>query len=144
MYNTEAHKPEYTFDYTEADDKEGLKNLLWSQFGCKCFKCNVKSGKNYMERLPVYILDDIAREERMRFQIGLAYTCKYNSNSLALTTKNPHRVGLGVRVNIKDSVKRMKLVRGLIMRGVTRVGIYTDYIYYDADSLKPMGFFIKS
>lgn len=144
MYNTEAHKPEYTFDYTEADDKEGLKNLLWSQFGCKCFRCNVKSGKNYMERLSVYILDDIAREERMRFQIGLGYTCKENSKTLTLTTKNPHRVGLGVRVNIKDSVKRMKLIRGLIMRGVTRIGIYTDYIYYDTDSLKEMGFFIKS
>lgn len=144
MYNTKAHKPEYTFDYTEADDKEGLKNLLWSQFGCKCSKCNVKSGKNYMERLPVYILDDISREERMRFQIDLGYTCKHNSNRLVLTTKNPHRVGLGVRVSVKDPVKRMKLIRGLIMRGVTRIGIYTDYIYYDTDSLKSMGFFIKS
>lgn len=144
MYNTEAHKPEYTFNYTEADDKEGLKNLLWSQFGCKCPKCNVKSGKNYMERLPVYILDDISREERMRFQIDLGYTCKYNSNRLVLTTKNPHRVGLGVRVSVKDPVKRMKLIRGLIMRGVTRIGIYTDYVYYDTDSLKSMGFFIKS
>ena len=140
MYNTEAHKPEYTFDYTEADDKEGLKNLLWSQFSCKCFRCNAKSGKNYMERLPVYILDDISREERMRFQIDLGYVCKGNANTLALTTKNPHRVGLGVRVNIKDNVKRMKLIRGLIMRGVTRIGIYDTYIYYDADSLKEMSF----
>ena len=30
------------------------------------------------------------------------------------------------------------------MRGVTRIGIYNDYIYYDTDSLKEMGVFIKS
>lgn len=141
MYNTQKHKPEYTFDYTKDDDSEGLRNLLWSQFGCKCSKCNIKSGKNFMERLPVYILDDIAREERMRFDIGLGYTCKPHSDKLILTTKNPHRIGLAVRVSIKDKVKRMKLVRGLVMRGVTRIGIYDDYIYYDTDSLKEMAFF---
>lgn len=144
MYNTHKHKPEYTFDYTKADDSEGINNLLWSQFGCKCSKCNIKSGKNFMERLPVYILDDIAREERIRFDIGLGYVCKPNADKLILTSKDPHRVGLGVRVNIKDSVKRLKLIRGLIMRGVTRIGIYNDYIYYDTDSLKEMGVFIKS
>ena len=144
MYNTHKHKPEYTFDYTRDDDSEGLRNLLWSQFGCKCSKCNIKSGKNFMERLPVYILDDIAREERIRFDIGLGYVCKPNADKLILTSKNPHRVGLGVRVNIKDPVKRLKLIRGLIMRGVTRIGIYNDYIYYDTDSLKEMGVFIKS
>lgn len=141
MYNTQKHKPEYTFDYTKDDDSEGLRNLLWSQFGCKCSKCNIKSGKNFMERLPVYILDDIAREERMRFDIDLGYTCKPNSDKLILTTKNPHRIGLAVRVSVKDKVKRMKLVRGLVMRGVTRIGIYDDYIYYDTDSLKEMAFF---
>lgn len=144
MYNTHKHKPEYTFDYTKDDDSEGLKNLLWSQFGCKCSKCNIKSGKNFMERLPVYILDDIAREERIRLDIGLGYVCKPNADNLILTSKNPHRVGLGVRVNTKDSVKRLKLIRGLIMRGVTRIGVYNDYIYYDTDSLKEMGVFIKS
>mgnify|MGYP000057786504 FL=1 len=70
------HKPTYNFAYDEEDDKEGLDFLLWSQFQCKCGKCDVSSGKDFMERLPVLILDDVAREERMRFDVLLGYVCE--------------------------------------------------------------------
>lgn len=137
------HRPHYEVGYNEEDDKEGLKKLLWSQFMCKCGQCSIKTGKNFMERLPVFILDEIAQEERMRFDIELAYTCKPHSDKLPLPLNNPHRVGLAVRIRVLNPMKKIKLVRGLIMRGVTRIGISDKSIYFDTDDLKPMGLFLR-
>ena len=137
------HKPEYTFDYDIDDDKEGLSSLLWSQFMCKCGRCSVKSGKNYMERLPVYILDNISVDDRMRFDVELAYVCKAHADKLPLPTKDPHRVGLAIQVRILDKVKRLKLVRGLIIRGVTRIKVSDKSVYFDTDDLRTMMFVVS-
>ena len=137
------HTPTYQFDYNEEDDSEGLSKLLWSQFMCKCGKCSVKTGKNFMERLPVYILDDIAREERMRMDIELAYLCKWNADNLVMPTRDPHRAGLAVKIRVLNAQKRMRLVRGLVLRGVTRIGINDKFIYYDTDDLRKMGMYMR-
>ena len=137
------HNPTYTFDYDEEDDREGHKFLRWSQFMCKCGKCKVSSGKDYMERLPVLILDDIAREERMRFDVILGYVCKKSAyKDHFLPTKDSHRVGLAVRIRLLTVDKKMKLVRGLVLRGVTRIGVGKDLIYFDTDDLKKMSLFL--
>ena len=137
------HKPEYTLKYTLEDDTEGLKHLLWSQFMCKCGKCSIEGGKMFMERLPVFILDDIAREERMRFDIELAYTCKPYSDKISLPEKDAHRVGLGVKVRMLTPKKRIKLLRGLIVRGVTRIALYEKSVYFDTDDLKEMALYYR-
>jgi hypothetical protein len=110
---------------------------------CKCGACDVGSGKRLMERTPVFILEDIAREERMRFDIELAYVCKNSADDLVLPTKDSHRVGLAVRIRMLSSVKRIKLIRGLIMRGVTRIAVNQKYVYYDTDDLKEMSFYMR-
>jgi len=138
------HQPTYTFDYDEEDDRQGLLFLRWSQFMCKCGKCKVSTGKDYMERLPVLILDDVAREERMRFDVTLGYTCKWASDKIhSLPSKDSHRVGLAVKIRILNTQKRLRLVRGLILRGVTRIGIGKDDVYFDCDDLKRMSLFLR-
>lgn len=138
------HKPTYTFEYNEEDDTQGLKFLLWSQFMCKCGKCSVSSGKDYMERLPVLILDDIAREERMRFDVLLAYVCEKSAyKDHFLPVKDSHRVGLAVKIRVLNVKKRLRLIRGLILRGVTRIGINKDSVYFDCDDLKEMALFLN-
>lgn len=137
------HKIDYTLDYTLEDDTEGLKHLLWSQFMCKCGSCSNKTGKMFMERLPVFILDDIAREERMRFDIELAYVCKKCADDMSLPARDSHRVGLAVKIRILSAKKRIKLIRGLIVRGVTRIAISKDHIYFDTDDLKEMAFYYR-
>lgn len=137
------HQPTYTHNYNEDDDREGLNFLRWSQFGCKCCKCDVDSGKNFMERLPILILDDIAREERMRFDVTLAYTCKWAADKIhSLPTKDSHRVGLAVTIRVLNTQKRLRLVRSLVLRGVTRIGVGMKEVYFDCDDLKSMSLFI--
>ena len=110
---------------------------------CKCGVCSIKTGKNFMERLPVYILDDIAKEDRMRFDVELAYVCKQKADKSLIPTKDPHRAGLAVKIRMMCSRKRMKLIRGLIIRGVTRIGINDKFIYFDTDDLREMGLYMK-
>jgi len=137
------HSPHYEIGYGEQDDKQGLKKLLWSQFMCKCGRCSVKTGKNFMERLPVFILDEIAQEERIRLDIEFGYVCKNKADKIALPTKDPHRAGLGVKIRIVNPMKRMKVLRGLIVRGVSRIAVSSDFIYFDTDDLKPMALYLR-
>ena len=142
QFTSLAHQPEYTFDYTKADDEDGLDNVLWSQFSCRCGKCHINSGKTFMERLPVLILDAISREERMRIDVELAYVCEdaaYKTHFLP--AKDSHRVGLGVTVRCTTLKKRMQIIRQLIYRGVSRIALYDKSIYFDCDDLKPMAFY---
>ena len=138
------HNPTYTFDYDEEDDREGLDFLRWSQFMCKCGKCSVSSGKDYMERMPVLFLDAIAREERMRFDVELGYVCQWSADKEHfLPTKDSHRVGLAIKIRVLNPVKRMKIVRGLIYRGVSRIGLADKSLYFDCDDLKGMSLYLR-
>ena len=135
------HNPKYTSLYDEYDDSEGLKKLLWSQFMCKCGRCDVSSGKRLMEKIPIIILDQIAQEERIRFDVELAYVCKPHADELVLTSINSHRAGLAVKVRVLNPKKRMLIIRGLIVRGVTRIALNDKYIYFDVDDLKQLSFY---
>jgi len=137
------HNPNYTSLYDKQDDSEGLKKLLWSQFMCKCGVCDVSSGKRLMEKIPVIILDQIAQEERMRFDIELAYVCKGYADKIGLISMDSHRAGLAVRIRILNPKKRMLVIRGLIVRGVTRIALSDKYIYFDVDDLKQMAFYCR-
>jgi|TARA_R100001198_G_scaffold40547_1_gene22239 hypothetical protein len=137
------HTPTYEVGYNEEDDRQELKKLLWSQFMCKCGRCSVKTGKNFMERLPVFILDEIALEERMRFDIDLGYVCKPKADKLLLVSKNPHRAGLAIKIRILNTSKRLRVVRGLIVRGVTRIALANEYVYFDTDDLKSMALYLR-
>ena len=40
-------------------------------------------------------------------------------------------------------MKRLKVMRGLIVRGVTRIALADDFIYFDTDDLKPMALYLR-
>ena len=73
----------------------------------------------------------------------IGYVCKNKADKMALPTKDPHRAGLGVKIRIVNPMKRMKVLRGLIVRGVSRVAVSSDFIYFDTDDLKPMALYLR-
>ena len=131
---------EYTNKYTEQDDKEGLQVLKWSMFDCP--HLGLGSGKRYMERLPVMILDDICREERLTPNVLLGYVSKSYADRHSLPLRDSHRVGLAVKIKTRCSRVRFKYMRSLIVRGVSRIKINYDFIYFDVDDLQKMGLFV--
>lgn len=131
---------DYTDAYTEEDDKEGLQVLRWSMFDCP--HLGLGSGKRYMERLPVRILDDVCREERLKPNVMLAYVSKSYADRHSLPERDPHRVGLAVKLKVGSNKIRFKYIRSLIVRGVSRIKVSRDFVYFDVDDLREMGFFV--
>jgi len=113
-------------------DTEGLERLKWSMFDCPYQK---GSGYRLMERAPVLILDQIAKEQRLRFDVELGYVSPRYAEVIGLISSDPHRAGLAVRVRILNSKKRMQLVKNLILYGVSRIALSRQTVYYDLDPL---------
>ena len=120
-------------------DTEGLTHLRWSMFDSPDSE---GSGYLFMEREPVYILDVVCKMYRIRPDIILGYTSKPVADKMFLPSKNAHRVGLGIRIRILSTKKRMILIKGLIECGIQRIAVSEDTLYFDTDSLKPAYFAI--
>ena len=115
-------------------DIEGLDYLQWSLFDSPD---EPGSGYRFMERYPVKILDDIVKQYRFVLDINLGYVSKAYGDKISLPTRDSHRIGRAIRIRILNPKKRYKLVSGLIMRGVNRIAVSRDEVYFDTDSLKP-------
>jgi hypothetical protein len=120
-------------------DTEGLTHLRWSMFDSPDSE---GSGYLFMEREPVYILDVVCKMYRIKPDIILGYTSKPVSDKMFLSSKDAHRVGLGVRIRILSTRKRMILIKGLVECGIQRIAVSKDVLYFDTDSLKPAYFAI--
>lgn len=100
------------------------------------------SAFKYMERQPVFILDDIVREHRMNLKIELGYCSKTYADKIYLPTMDSHRIGKAVRLRVTNAKKKYDLISSLIVRGVSRIGIGKDVVYFDTDDQKPRGIFL--
>ena len=113
-------------------NREGLKHLYWELFDSP--DCP-GSAFNYMEREPVLILDDIITEFKLyRPKIEVAYTSKTYADVLGLPTSSAHRVGKAIRLRATNPKQRMFIVTELIRRGVTRIGVGREHVYFDTDN----------
>lgn len=130
-------KKELTPD--ELSDCEGLLFLRWSLFDSPDSK---GSGKKFMEREPVLILDEVIRKTRMNLKIEMGYVTKTYGDYCRLVSIDSHRVGKAIRIRIVGHRKRMKLVKALIEEGVVRIAIGREVVYFDTDDLKPPAFYL--
>ncbi len=113
-------------------NREGLRHLYWELFDSPD---SPGSAFNYMEREPVLILDDIITEfKQYRLKIDVAYTSKTYADVLGLPTSSPHRVGKAIQLRVTNPRQRMFMVTELIRRGVTRIGVGREHVYFDTDN----------
>ena len=137
-YSSSLHKVEYTDYYTEAMDTEGLAILKWSMFDSPD---KLGTGKGFMESEPVFILDEILRKERINAFILKGYVSKMYGDRTAEPSNSSHRVGKAIKIRCINSVKRFKIIKGLIQYGIERIHVSNEFIYFDTDSyLKDLSF----
>lgn len=111
---------------------EGLKHLYWELFDSPDAE---GSGYRFMEREPVLILDDILSEyPDWKLKVQTAYCSKPYADILGLPAQSPFRVGKAIKLRATNPKLRMFIVRHLILRGVTRIGIGREHIYFDTDN----------
>lgn len=125
------YKVDYTDTYTEEMDTEGLNVLKWSMFDSPD---KLGSGKMFMEREPVVILDQIMKTERLRGFIELGYTSKMYADRIPLSSDNAHRLGKAIKFRCINGNSRFRFVRGLVQYGIQRIRIYKESIYFDTDN----------
>ena len=137
-YSSSLHKVEYTDYYTEEIDNEGLSILKWSMFDSPD---KLGTGKGFMESEPVFILDEILRKERINAFILKGYVSKMYGDRTAEPSNSSHRVGKAIKIRCINSVKRFKIIKGLVQYGVERIHVSNEFIYFDTDSyLKDLSF----
>lgn len=123
----------------ELSDTEGLNYLRWSMFDSPD---KSGSGKMFMDRPTVLILDEIVKKTRMILDIQLGYVSKAYADRKNMSKMDSHRVGKAVRLKCISPKKRIKIIYWLMIYGVKRVAVGKDYIYFDTDDLKEDSFYI--
>lgn len=121
----------------EYEDCEGLTFLTWSQFDSPD---NKGSGKIFMEREPVLILDEVIRRTRMTLDIRMGYATPKYARMMGLTSKSQHRTGKAILLRVLCPKKRWKLIYNLMELGVTHIGLGREEMYFDTDDLKQSSF----
>lgn len=122
------------FDYKNRADynRQGLRHLYWELFDSPD---QPGSAFKYMEREPILVLDDIMVEHNLwRPKVDLAYTTKAYADIIGLPTSSSHRVGHAVRLRATNPKQRMFIVSNLIRRGVVRIGVGREHVYFDTDN----------
>ena len=111
---------------------EGLKHLYWELFDSPDAE---GSGYRFMEREPVLILDDILSEySDWKLKVETGYCSKAYADILGLPAQSPFRVGKAVKLRATNPKLRMFIIRHLILRGVTRIGVGREHVYFDTDN----------
>lgn len=114
----------------EEKDTEGLTYLRWSQFDSPDKE---GTGKKFMDRETVYLLDRVVHRTKMVLDIELGYTTPQYANLKGLVSMSPHRIGKAVRIRILSAKKRGRLVKALHNEGVERVAVGRKVVYFDTD-----------
>ena len=117
-------------------DEEGLTYLKWSQFDSP-EKGGEGTGKKFMDRNTVLLLDKVVHITKMYLDIELGYTTPHQAELLGLVSFSAHRIGKAVRIRVKHPKKRMRLITGLVKVGIKRIGMSRETIYFDTDDQQP-------
>lgn len=101
------------------------------------------SGYKYMDRQVVQCLDRVVMMYKMSLEtsILIAYCGEQRANRLSLPPYSPFKAGLAVKIKAITPKKRFRLVKGLLLSGIDRIGLGKDFVYFDRDTtLKPEQF----
>lgn len=81
-------------------------------------------------------LDDARRIANVPFVINSAYRSLYWEKKRGRSGYSSHTKGIAVDIKCRDGFERIKIMKGLMAVGFTRIGIYDGFIHIDADDSK--------
>lgn len=116
----------------DGKNTQGLAHIYWDIFDSPD---SPGSAFRYMEREPILIIDDIVREfPKYQPKLQIAYCTKAYADLLGLPASSPHRVGKAIQLRVTNPKQRMFIVTELIRRGITRIGVGREHVYFDTDN----------
>ena len=111
----------------------GLDFFEDKEFTCKC-----GCGKNEMQRPFLKKLDNARSLSDVLYVINSGDRCKKHNKSKEVrgSSTSSHLLGWAVDIKCPSSHYRYKIIEGLILAGIKRIGIGRTFIHTDDDPAK--------
>jgi hypothetical protein len=70
------------------------------------------------------------------FKVNSAHRCKKHNAAVRGRPSSAHLTGLAIDIAFRSKRERFLILKGLIMAGFTRIGIYDTFFHVDVDKTK--------
>ena len=100
------------------------------------FECKCGCGKNEMQRSFLKKLDDARSLSDVSYNINSGDRCKKHNKTVGGSKTSSHPEGWAVDIKCPSSHYRYKIIEGLILAGIKRIGIGRTFIHTDDDPAK--------
>lgn len=103
------------------------------------FSCGDNCGAGFDDMNPdtLAMLDEARLIAGTPFNITSAYRCEDHNYRVGGRDNSAHTKGYAVDIEAESSSQKFDIVRGLIIAGFNRIGVYADFIHVDNDPSKP-------
>ena len=108
-----------------------LRHFKHTEFACPC------CGEQHMNFAFLTKLDAAREIAGVPFYINSGYRCLKHNQQLGSEPTSSHLKGLASDIAASDSFVRSRIITGLLMAGLNRIGIDENFIHTDADPDKP-------
>lgn len=116
-----------------------LKNEFWetipyfkkNEFDCKC-----GCGFNIIDKQLVLNLNRAREISNTPFVINSACRCALHNSLERGSDNSSHKKGLAVDIKVNNSIDRFNILDALLACGISRIGIYKNFIHCDVDDSK--------
>lgn len=82
-------------------------------------------------------LDNAREKAGVPFYITSGFRTPEENEAIGGSKNSAHMIGQAVDIDVKDSIHRFYIVKGLVEAGFNRIGVYTKHIHADTDETKP-------
>ena len=107
-----------------------MKHFKIDEFDCQCCGANLMDS-DFLDKI------DLARDiAHFPFYINSGFRCKSHNKDEGGSAVSSHLMGLACDIKCVGSMSRFKILRGLMLAGVNRIGIRKDFIHADNDPEK--------
>ena len=100
------------------------------EFACPC------CGFNNINKEFVKLLDNARSRAGLPFIINSGSRCSKHNHHVKGSPTSSHKLGLAADIRCEDSMSRLKIVESLLKVGISRIGIYENFIHCDVDPNK--------
>lgn len=116
-----------------------MNNFQEHEFACNCGECGM--GFEDMQPEALRRIDHARDLAGVPFVLNRAISCEaYNASLDGYSETSSHLTGWAFDIDCNDSFTRFHIIRGLILAGFTRIGIYKStkgtFIHADCDPTK--------
>ena len=122
-----------------------MRHQILEYFNPIDFNCGCGCGRG-LDYMATAILNRLYKARVLAdvpFIINSAFRCKLHNSTIRRASPNSsHCLGFAVDIKAGDSAVRYRLIKGAILAGFERIGVYDWGVHVDVDSSKREGLWI--